>query len=315
MLPINDAAVLDGEVLKQFNDCANAALDQVRTHNPENLQDTLFHYTTVDGLKGILTSRSLWASKTRYLNDAVEFNHGTDIALSCIRKLRDDPSKSKRAKDAAIKLRRVLDDESNFSGVFVACLCTSGDMLSQWRGYGNRGCGVSIGFHRNALASLHGVTMNAVCYSREHQEKIVYGYADSIIMKYCELCGDGDDPRPEIDAAMKVAFTKGISALASFLKHPDFHEEHEVRLVADPPDRPGAIQFRGRGDLLIPYVAIGLGDGLENVIESITIGPHARGALLKASIAEFLRSGGLRSRDQGGEIAVEISHVPFRPEL
>lgn len=315
MSETNDRAVPDAAALALFNDCGSAALDQVRTHNTEKLEETLYHYTTVDGLKGILTSRSLWASKTRYLNDAVEFNHGTDIALARVRELRDDVTKSKRAKDAAVHLRRVLDEESSFSGVFVTCLCTSSDMLSQWRAYGNRGCGVSIGLRREALARLPGVTMNAVCYSWDHQQKIVHQYIDSIIMTYCESCGDDDAPKPEIDEAMRLAFTRGLSGLASFLKHPDFYEEREVRLVADPPDQPGAIQFRSRGDLLIPYVAIDLGDALAATITRITIGPHSRGPLLKASIAEFLKSQGLPVGDHAGEIAVDISHVPFRPEL
>lgn len=315
MLEITTPVVPDATALELFNGCGTAALDQVRTHNIGNIEDTLFHYTTVEGLKGILTNHCLWASKTRYLNDAVEFNHGTDLALACVRTLRDDASKSKRAKDAAVLLRRVLDEESNFSGVFATCLCVAGDVLSQWRGYGNRGCGVSIGLCREALAALPGVTMNGVCYSRQQQEKIILDYIDSIIKKYCESCGDDDTPYPAIDEALKAAFTKGISGLASFLKHPNFFEEQEVRLVADPPAHTGDIQFRSRGDLLIPFVTIDLGEALEATIKSITIGPHSRGPLLAASIAEFLKSRGVRVGSQGDEIAVKTSEVPFRPEL
>ena len=32
----------------------------------------LYHYTTMDGLKGIIASKSLWATKIQYLNDASE---------------------------------------------------------------------------------------------------------------------------------------------------------------------------------------------------------------------------------------------------
>jgi hypothetical protein len=33
----------------------------------------LYHYTSQDGLLGILDSKSIWASKVQYLNDEQEF--------------------------------------------------------------------------------------------------------------------------------------------------------------------------------------------------------------------------------------------------
>lgn len=38
-----------------------------------NPPDSLFHYTTIDGLLGIVQSKTLWASQIQYLNDSVEF--------------------------------------------------------------------------------------------------------------------------------------------------------------------------------------------------------------------------------------------------
>jgi hypothetical protein len=40
----------------------------------------LFHYKSVNGLYGILGSRSLWASAIQYLNDSLEFKHALGVA-------------------------------------------------------------------------------------------------------------------------------------------------------------------------------------------------------------------------------------------
>jgi hypothetical protein len=36
--------------------------------------ETLYHYTTQDGLLGIIQSRSLWATNVSYMNDSTEFD-------------------------------------------------------------------------------------------------------------------------------------------------------------------------------------------------------------------------------------------------
>ena len=35
----------------------------------------LYHYTNLQGLLGIINSKSIWASNSNYLNDDREFNH------------------------------------------------------------------------------------------------------------------------------------------------------------------------------------------------------------------------------------------------
>lgn len=39
---------------------------------------TLFHYTTQNGLLGIIESKSLWLSDNQYMNDMTEYNHTID---------------------------------------------------------------------------------------------------------------------------------------------------------------------------------------------------------------------------------------------
>src|SRR6185437_8828799 len=43
------------------------------------LQDELFHYTTADGLKGIVEQNCIWATAAAYLNDASEIEYGCTL--------------------------------------------------------------------------------------------------------------------------------------------------------------------------------------------------------------------------------------------
>jgi hypothetical protein len=45
----------------------------------EPVDDMVYHYTTAEGLKGIIESRCLWATNVNFLNDVSEYNHGMQI--------------------------------------------------------------------------------------------------------------------------------------------------------------------------------------------------------------------------------------------
>ena len=47
--------------------------------DPEN---PLYHYTSLEGLRGIVDSRTLWATDIRYLNDAQELHHFGQLVIA-----------------------------------------------------------------------------------------------------------------------------------------------------------------------------------------------------------------------------------------
>lgn len=48
---------------------------------------TLSHYTTLEGLKGIVEARRLWASNASFLNDKAELSHALQAAKLAIGQL------------------------------------------------------------------------------------------------------------------------------------------------------------------------------------------------------------------------------------
>lgn len=50
----------------------------------------IYHYTDLNGLKGIIESNSLWATNFRFLNDAAELDHGTEAFENAMSYLTDE---------------------------------------------------------------------------------------------------------------------------------------------------------------------------------------------------------------------------------
>lgn len=128
---------------------------------------TLYHYTTLAGLLGIIGSGNLRATDVQFLNDAQELRYGRDDLCAELQRYADDldpPGSDPEADDGRLKARAtVARSASEYLGqgkltdqgesVYVACFCGNGDLLSQWRGYGTGG-GYALGFKRAALAQL-----------------------------------------------------------------------------------------------------------------------------------------------------------------
>jgi Protein of unknown function (DUF2971) len=111
----------------------------------------LFHYTTADGLKGIIEQNCLWATGASYLNDASEVDYGCALLEEVFT---DWENANKDNTDAlGVQVLTALqgdfkDPQSKLertTGIYVACFCETDNLLSQWRAYGQTG-GYSVGF-------------------------------------------------------------------------------------------------------------------------------------------------------------------------
>lgn len=118
--------------------------------NSTPFPETLYQYTDLNALKGIIKENELWATHWRYLNDDNEFKGAFKILKTCI----DNKLASKSMKKPTIsylyKLRNLFNEKLDISDYYDVGLCSfseKGDLLSQWRGYGKKYKSVSIGFN------------------------------------------------------------------------------------------------------------------------------------------------------------------------
>jgi hypothetical protein len=87
---------------------------------------TLYHYTTAQGLLGIMESNKLWATNVRFLNDPSEI----DYAICIIRESLGSAPLPANFRD---QVNYRLDESEAEARVYVCCFCVEGDLLSQWR--------------------------------------------------------------------------------------------------------------------------------------------------------------------------------------
>jgi hypothetical protein len=140
--------MLLSEYDKSAVDLANAALGQiVKFHfdrevvapKPMPATGLLHHYTTADGLKGIIEKNELWATSTYFLNDSAEITYGYGLLKEV---LEDSLAKNPRPEGSvtlglARGLRRLFGEDllnrNMIRPIYLACFCEEDNLLSQWR--------------------------------------------------------------------------------------------------------------------------------------------------------------------------------------
>jgi hypothetical protein len=208
---------------------------------------TLYHYTTAAGLQGIISSKSLWTTDYRFLNDTSEFRYGWKLMVGAIdRREADIKERSSFAWDTiALFLRNA--DKAN---AFVGSLTLQGDLLSQWRGY-NRGQGFAIGFDETWLehnAAPQNFDISPVIYDSDKQNAAADITVDLLVE---QLADKGITPVLEVLNSWRIQAVK----TALRLKDRHFSEEQESRLVWAGHSWPVRLKTRISPTGLVPYHA------------------------------------------------------------
>jgi hypothetical protein len=143
---------------------------------PGASSNLVYHYTTAEGLKGIIENRCIWATNVNFLNDISEYHHGVDIVSEEIKGYEAKPETLLAANIEPTSLALWLakgiiigNVQQHLKGTdyslrtFVASFFDSpapsteadaidaGDILEQWRAYSRDSLGFSIGFDKSAL--------------------------------------------------------------------------------------------------------------------------------------------------------------------
>jgi hypothetical protein len=119
---------------------------ELKKEEANKIGNTLYHYTTVAGLKGIIESESIWFTDFRHMNDPSEIEHGIELCRDVIRLSK--PGKDGRVGmflDMLADFMR-LDNFTRALEYFIGSFSLAADDLGQWRAYADNGRGVAIGF-------------------------------------------------------------------------------------------------------------------------------------------------------------------------
>lgn len=254
----------------------------------------LYHYTTQEGLLGILDQKALWATKMHFLNDSSELSAPLEDARIILSKLKD--TKSGTEKNIILKMLKDINSWRRVN-LCVCSFCEEGDHLSQWRAYGTPGSAYAIGFDPQKLmegTKQYTFHLNKCRYfTLKEQKDFIAGYIDIVIEK----------AKPE---GFAKDFVDAFIIAASHMKNEAFKEEKEWRLVSLLPLRFTDINFKFRPgkSMIVPYYSLPIEI---SCIKEIVIGPSPHPELVKDAVKGLTHKYNLKIGK-----GIKASDIPYR---
>jgi|GEM_PF-6739446 len=128
------------------------------------------------------------------------------------------------------QLNRILNDlcePTNFKA-WATCFSEDGDTLRQWLGYGDEGCGVSIGFDINYLSAINKLDLSKEKYIRCGFRKVLYPF---LAQDMAEILGINIPQQITNEALFDYLKKIRVSKkLPPIYKNPSFIDENEWRI-------------------------------------------------------------------------------------
>lgn len=279
----------------------------------------LFHYTSIEGMKSIISNNNLWATDYRFLNDAQEMMDGLDVLL------KELESSEHAALHHFLKLMNVesLVTES-FVNPHILSFCSTSDLLSQWRAYGAESEGICLEFDlftSHLSVDEKSITTNGylvpVVYDDLIKKDIIVDIIKSIEtdLLSINLCSESYNDLSEVDRhyISGMILSKFITPILSF-KNKSYAEESEWRAIFLPAkdEVENLRKFRTSNGTFTPYIEAVIIDNSAKSellpLKSVCL-PPGSGKSSQIGLELFLQKFGYK-----GDVAVNInrSSIPLR---
>ena len=273
--------------------------------------ETLYHYTSLGGVLGIVGSGVLWASDIRYMNDSAELRHTADLVK------RDVEQRIAAGHPHPGLLNAFLDwvqhRITNGHILFGASFRSHGNLLSQWRGYSSVGKGASLGFNAEAIkscAAAQHFKLGRCVYEAVEQQRLIAQIIDAVeLLAEPQPEGSASDQREQWFQRFQHLETD-LLRIAAILKHPSFEDEQEWRLVSPViSDYLGAkVYFREGRSMLVPFMKFSLAEqGESMLLDHVYLGPTPNISLSMNSLKMCLSKHGIQPT-QG----IDYCQIPYR---
>lgn len=212
----------------------------------------VYHYTSTDGLIGILTRKELWLGNIDDLNDITELNYGFDnIIIPAI------DSSNEISEESRQKVKSLIADvrNKNFSltkaqdaykcsvNIFVFSTSTNGNAYTMWSNYSKNDnkAGYAISLDKSEVTEAIISALNqrtetptSIISNYFLSGKIVYNVDDQkhLIEDYLSLLEYNlENKSEEFKDIIYNAFVEGLLVLALFMKDEEFSKESEYRYI------------------------------------------------------------------------------------
>ncbi len=282
-------------------------------------QDIYYHYTTMDGLFGIIDDKCVRATHIEYLNDPSEDKYFKDI-------LDDYLNRNSNAK----KIHNILYNEwygANFDAKekFIVSFSKSSDALPMWNFYA-KGNGVNIGLNlKKVVNRLQKKKIFVQKIEMIYTEKKQLKYLKTFFNKYLVLSenveknvkklfvlesmdgikfGEKTQERYEKMQDSILCYMNEYDLLKKRFKHIAYSNEEEIRLIVEYDEDINRIRHRTtRNGLVIPFIEIQL--ELNNELAEVWLHP-LQSELASKGVFHFLENHLIQ------DVKIERSRIPFR---
>jgi hypothetical protein len=312
---------------------------EITAPKPKAPDDCLYHYTTADGLKGIIEKNELWATSAYFLNDSAEIIYGCRVLKEAL----DEWIASNPRPEDSLTLGTARQLQTAFGEhflnmhvvqpIYLACFCEGDNVLSQWRTYGQSG-GYSLGFQAPAPDFLTGQGFKPepctytskwvkVEYDKKEQIRRCKETLDAILPAFegsettQAFAVIGDHPLSGYSIVLKTMVDILMEEIVRF-KNEAFAVEKEWRVVVrqreltkqgtdDAGKTRPPIHFRPSRGALVPYVKlIPTNPGDKLPIYCVRTGPTLDANAATLALPLFLETNGYRLRIRRSEISLRL---------
>ena len=182
----------------------------------------VYYYCSVETLLSILHNNQIYASDPLKMNDRDELLWFTKTFSDI--KGNDELAHSIGYNVSIDKIAEQLKNEGQ-DNLFVSCFSELDDDLSQWRGYGDDGQGVAIGFDLNTFVDS---------YDFAYEFEVIYGSPtpQENLEYFSDFIGVCDSEYDNVDrSSFQSAFFNLMILYMARYKNHTFKAEKEVRLM------------------------------------------------------------------------------------
>ena len=276
-------------------------------------QRVLYHYTTSQGLHGIVTQKKFRLTHSRHLNDETEGLYGAaavDRALDNIKSTHES-SELVQVLSQAMKVALGQDHVPTSGGTFLGCFSTLKDSLPQWRGYGRYDSSFAMALDAEKLLNVAKKSWDGRCWLlpvQYDQEKFIETFVGALAIASDEFDEQIKTHNPQ---DLLRALIVLVANYASALKHHAFKEEQEWRLILlSLPGDPNLSVQHLPNSTFRPYTELELGpDFFKEALLEIVVGPQSHQKAMLHGAASFLRE------QTGRDIPVVKSEVPYNSTI
>lgn len=275
----------------------------------------LYHYTTLEGLMGIVNNRTIRLTDYRFLNDPVDLIYGLDKVDSELSKYEEEKVALHKQHIANIKegigerfvtlgqdsdgyyiSQRQIDNSARY---YVLSMTHQSDNLQMWQAYGKYGCRLKL----NSQALFK--------FFYEFRDK--YFFAGIRNIHRGDIDYGGELLSAKLDFIMKIsnmfmAYDE-VCALSALIKKADFKYEDEYRIFVYFYDKmfDGDTRkvFMLKEQTIVPQLEIS-NFPIEEILEDVIISPFNNSDCAELGLKEFL------SYKLERDIPIAKSSIKFR---